>query len=46
MESTIIDRDAPEFTLPSSSGESFRLSGFRGKSHVVLSFFCAAFTGI
>jgi peroxiredoxin len=36
---------APDFTLPSTSGKPVTLSGFRGKSHVVLAFFPAAFTG-
>lgn len=30
---------APDFTLPSTSGESIRLSDYRGKSEVVLFFY-------
>jgi peroxiredoxin len=36
---------APDFTLPSTAGKPVTLSGFRGKSAVVLAFFPAAFTG-
>ena len=35
---------APDFTLPSTSGESVTLSSFRGKQHVLLAFFPLAFT--
>lgn len=37
---------APDFTLPSISGEKVRLSQFRGRSHVVLSFVPAAWTPV
>jgi peroxiredoxin len=37
--------EAPDFTLPSTTGQSFKLSDFRGKKNVVLAFFPAAFTG-
>ncbi|WP_031480336.1 peroxiredoxin [Maridesulfovibrio frigidus] len=37
---------APDFTLPSVSGEDVQLSSFRGKKNVVLSFVPAAFTPI
>jgi peroxiredoxin len=37
--------EAPDFTLPSTSGEKVKLSDFRGKKNVVLAFFPAAFTG-
>lgn len=36
---------APDFTLPSTTGQPVKLSSFRGKSNVVLAFFPAAFTG-
>jgi peroxiredoxin len=36
---------APDFTLPSTTGEKVTLSSFRGKNSVVLAFFPAAFTG-
>jgi peroxiredoxin len=37
--------EAPDFTLPSTTGEKVKLSDFRGKKNVVLAFFPAAFTG-
>jgi peroxiredoxin len=37
---------APDFTLPSISGEKVRLSQYRGKRNVVLSFVPAAFTPV
>ena len=37
--------EAPDFTLPSTSGDKVKLSDFRGKKNVVLAFFPAAFTG-
>ena len=36
---------APDFTLPSTTGDKVTLSSFRGKQSVVLAFFPAAFTG-
>ncbi len=36
---------APDFSLPSTAGDTVRLSDFRGKNNVVLAFFPAAFTG-
>lgn len=36
---------APEFTLPSTVGKEVKLSDYKGKKTVVLSFFPAAFTG-
>jgi peroxiredoxin (alkyl hydroperoxide reductase subunit C) len=37
---------APDFTLPSISGEKVRLSQYRGKKNVVISFVPAAFTPV
>ena len=37
---------APDFTLPSISGEKVTLSQFRGQKHVVLSFVPAAWTPV
>lgn len=36
---------APEFSLPSTTGKDIKLSDYKGKKIVVLSFFPAAFTG-
>ena len=36
---------APEFTLPSTTGEKISLSQFRGKKPVVLFFYIFAFGG-
>ena len=36
---------APDFTLPSASGNTVHLADYIGKSTVVLAFFPAAFTG-
>jgi peroxiredoxin len=36
---------APDFTLPSTTGEKVHLADLRGKGTVVLAFFPAAFTG-
>lgn len=37
---------APDFTLPSTSGEKVTLSSFRGQSNVLLAFFPLAFTAV
>jgi peroxiredoxin len=37
--------EAPDFTLPSTTGKPVTLSDYRGKANVVLAFFPAAFTG-
>jgi peroxiredoxin len=37
--------EAPDFTLPATTGQTVKLSDFRGKKNVVLAFFPAAFTG-
>jgi cytochrome oxidase Cu insertion factor (SCO1/SenC/PrrC family) len=37
--------EAPDFSLPDTSGKQVKLSDFRGKKPVVLAFFPAAFTG-
>ena len=36
---------APDFTLPSTTGEKVKLSDFKGKKNVVLAFYVLAFTG-
>jgi peroxiredoxin len=36
---------APDFTLPSTDGETVHLASLIGKSTIVLAFFPAAFTG-
>ena len=41
-----IGEPAPDFTLPSVSGEEISLSQYRGKKHVVLSFVPAAWTPV
>jgi peroxiredoxin len=38
--------EAPDFTLPSTSGETVTLSSFRGQKHVLLAFFPAAFSSV
>jgi peroxiredoxin Q/BCP len=34
-----VGEQAPDFTLPSTTGEPIRLSQFRGKQHVLLEFY-------
>ncbi|WP_421899325.1 peroxiredoxin [Maridesulfovibrio sp.] len=41
-----VDDKAPDFTLPSISGNNISLSDYRGKKNVVISFVPAAFTPI
>lgn len=41
-----VGQRAPDFELPSLSGEKIRLSQFRGKKNVVISFVPAAFTPV
>ena len=41
-----IGEPAPDFTLPSISGENVTLSQFKGKKHVVISFVPAAWTPV
>jgi len=41
-----VGEPAPDFTLPSVSGENITLSQFRGKKHVVVSFVPAAWTPV
>jgi peroxiredoxin len=41
-----VGSDAPDFTLPSHTGQSVRLSDFRGKQRVVLAFHPLAFTPV
>ncbi len=36
---------APDFTLPSTTGEKVKLRDFKGKKNVVLAFYVLAFTG-
>lgn len=41
-----IGEEAPDFTLPSHLGKTVKLSDFRGKKNVVVSFYPAAFTPV
>lgn len=41
-----IGQPAPDFTLPSTSGQDVTLSSFRGRENVLIAFFPAAFTGV
>ena len=40
-----VGQQAPEFTLPASSGPDITLSQYRGQKNVVLSFHVGSFTG-
>ena len=40
-----IGDEAPDFTLPDTTGKPVKLSDFKGNKNVVLAFFPAAFTG-
>ena len=40
-----VGQAAPDFTLPSTTGEKIKLSDFRGKKNVVLAFYVLAFGG-
>lgn len=44
--SVAVGQSAPDFTLPSTAGPDVSLSGFKGKSNVLIAFFPAAFTGV
>ena len=41
-----IGQPAPDFTLPSTSGQDVQLSSFRGRENVLVAFFPLAFTGV
>lgn len=41
-----VGTEAPDFTLPGTSGETVTLSSFRGWKNVLLAFFPLAFTGV
>jgi thioredoxin-dependent peroxiredoxin len=36
---------APDFSVPTTQGKTFKLSDYKGKNGVVVAFFPAAFTG-
>ncbi len=38
-----VGETAPDFTLPSTTGEKISLSQFRGKKHVLIEFYIADF---
>jgi len=40
-----VGQPAPDFALPSTTGEKIKLSDFKGKKNVVLAFYVFAFTG-
>ncbi|MCE2465457.1 MAG: redoxin domain-containing protein [Dehalococcoidia bacterium] len=41
-----VGQQAPDFDLPSNTGERVTLSQFKGQKHVVLSFYVFDFTGL
>jgi peroxiredoxin len=41
-----VGQQAPDFALPSTSGQEVRLSDFAGRQNVLLAFFPAAFTSV
>ena len=41
---SLVGRPAPDFTLPSTSGQDVRLSSYRGQANVLIAFFPLAFT--
>jgi peroxiredoxin len=41
-----VGEEAPDFTLPSTSGQNVTLSSFRGKQNVLLAFFPFAFSSV
>ncbi len=42
----VVGQPAPDFSLPSTAGPEISLSGFKGKSNVLIAFVPAAFTGV
>jgi peroxiredoxin len=42
----VVGEVAPDITLPSTAGGTVTLSSFRGRQHVLLAFFPAAFTSV
>ena len=40
-----VGQPAPDFSLPSGTGDRVSLSQYRGQKHVVLSFYVFDFTG-
>jgi peroxiredoxin len=40
-----VGQEAPDFTLPATTGGSITLSGYRGDKHVVLAFYALDWTG-